>query len=61
MVDRYTFSKKGVYTWTCSTKYPICKAKLSLNQNGDIVKINNVHCHPPKEYFRTNSGDLLAL
>ncbi|XP_026730674.1 uncharacterized protein LOC113495877, partial [Trichoplusia ni] len=61
LVDGYTFSKTSAYTWTCSTRNPSCKAKLTLNANEDIVKINNVHCHPPKQYVRTKSGILWAV
>lgn len=56
LIEGYTFAKMRNY-WTCSTRDPNCKAKLTLNTDGAIQQIYNIHCHPPRKFVKMDSGE----
>lgn len=60
MIDGYTFAKLYHNTWGCSTRKVECKAKVKMSSEGDIIFINNEHCHPPKKYVKTKSGQYIT-
>jgi hypothetical protein len=47
--------------WICTTKNANCKAKLQLDDEGYIVKINNVHTHPSRKYVQAKDGTYIAV
>nr|XP_034828537.1 uncharacterized protein LOC117985857 [Maniola hyperantus] len=61
LIDDYAFSqiKKGF--WICSSKFPECKARLQLNDEGEVIRICREHSHPPRKYTRTSDGELIRL
>ncbi|CAH2085759.1 unnamed protein product [Euphydryas editha] len=52
MLMGYTYSKSSkTSNYYCSKKDQGCKARLKLDQDGKIVRHNNlVHGHPPPQY-----------
>lgn len=47
--ENYTFSKTSNKnnSWACSTKAGVCKARIKLDPDGKIIRVNNEHTHPP--------------
>ncbi|KAF9796493.1 hypothetical protein SFRURICE_014664 [Spodoptera frugiperda] len=62
LVDNYTFTKCvfSPNTWTCSQRRgSSCKARLRLDKLGNIVKINNEHPHPPRQFVKLDNGQYI--
>lgn len=64
MIENYTFAnkcrRKYDNNWCCSTTQA-CKARLVLDKEGNIIFLNNNHCHPPRKFFVTNDGKFVML
>lgn len=43
----YTYSYNRRQTWICSKKRARCKARITVNDNYEIVKLPNFHNHAP--------------
>ncbi|CAH2085755.1 unnamed protein product [Euphydryas editha] len=61
LIDGYAFSQIRKCYWICSSKFSDCKARLQLNEDGEITRICREHSHPPRKYARTPDGEIIRL
>ncbi|CAH2040253.1 unnamed protein product, partial [Iphiclides podalirius] len=61
LIDGFTFSKANQNHWVCSRKVVGCKARLKLDDDGYIVSLYNDHCHPPRKFARTETGEVVRM
>ncbi|CAH2267937.1 jg8399 [Pararge aegeria aegeria] len=59
LIDGYAFSQIKKCYWICSSKIPECKARLQLNEKGEVTSICREHNHPPRIYTRTSEGEMI--
>ncbi|KOB69456.1 Broad-complex core protein isoform 6, partial [Operophtera brumata] len=53
----YTYSEKRPAYWQCSiAPQKKCRARLTLNKNGEITMIEDKHTHPKLQYFVSKAG-----
>lgn len=60
----YTYSRRGVSGkhQYCSRKATTrCNAKVTLNDDGSIKDVNEIHNHPPPKLIRLDSGNYIKL
>ncbi|CAK1579142.1 unnamed protein product [Parnassius mnemosyne] len=61
LINGYTFSRVSTRHWVCSTKFRDCKARLKMDEDGNIISLFNEHCHPRRKFARTVTGDLVRV
>lgn len=62
MLNNYTYGRKkrcndGKQWWQCtSVSSKRCNAHLVINKDKELVKLNDIHNHPPPFYHRNSEG-----
>lgn len=57
MINGYTYSQINYSAhWLCSSKALGCPARIKKATNGEIVKVNTKHTHPPPKYIVQNGN-----
>lgn len=63
MYKDFTFSQQNrSRNFYCSKKDEGCKAKIKLDDNGQILPVSNtVHIHPPPLYIMSSQGNYIKI
>ncbi|XP_052748464.1 protein tramtrack, beta isoform isoform X18 [Galleria mellonella] len=57
MLDGYTYSQINYsILWLCSSKGQGCNARFRRGKDGNIIRVNTVHNHPPPKYVFQNGN-----